>query len=93
MEDSSAINYEPMAVHRYWFTKPIYFETNDNIIIHVLVDGEEAVIESLENSFEPFVMHYAEAVFIPADVGQYTIRPCGRSENEEIAILQIYYPQ
>lgn len=92
-ENSSTMSYEPMAVNRYWFTKPICLETDDTVIIHVLVEGEEAVIESLDNSFEPVVIHYAEAVFVPANVGQYVIKPYGKSVNEELAILQIFYPQ
>ncbi len=92
-ENSSTMSYEPMTINRYWFTKPICLKTDDTIIIHVLVEGEEAVIESLEDSFEPLVIHYAEAAFIPANVGQYVIKPYGKSENEELAILQIFYPQ
>ena len=91
-EDSSTINYEPMAVNRYWFTDRLYFETNDNIVILVLVEGEEAVIESCDGSFEPFPIHYAEAVFMPANAKKYTVRPTGRSEGKELGILEIYYP-
>ncbi len=93
MENSSTMSYEPMTVNRYWFTKPICLNTDDAIIIHVLVEGEEAVIESLDNSFEPYVIHYAEAVFVPANIGQYVIKPYGKSVNEELAVLQIFYPQ
>ena len=91
-DDSSTMSYEPMAVFRYWFTGPIELETNDAIMLHVLVEGEEAVIESVDNSFEPYVFHYAEAVFIPANVGKYVIKPVGGESKEEMAVLQIYYP-
>lgn len=92
-ENSSTMSYEPMTVNRYWFTKPICLNTDDTIIIHVLIEGEEAVIESLDGSFEPLVIHFAEAVFVPANVGQYVVKPYGKSQDEEVAILQIFYPQ
>lgn len=34
-------------------------------------------------------MHYAEAVFIPASIGQYVIKPKNRSD-EDLAVLEIY---
>lgn len=40
--------------------------------------------------FEPMIIHYAEAVFIPAAAGQYTVRPYGQSQNTECALLEIY---
>ena len=56
-----------------------------------LVDGSEAVIESPDDSFEPFVVHYAETFILPASVKEYTIRPV--HENEEIKVLQAYVRQ
>lgn len=91
-EDTSTIDYEPMTVNRYWFTERINFETNDNIIILVLAEGEEAIVESTDGSFEPLVIHYAEAMFVPADAHKYTVRPYGRSEGKELGLLEIYYP-
>lgn len=90
-ERSGTMPFEaPMEVNRYWFKNVIHFDTNDCIMIHVLVEGEEAIIESLDESFEPMVIHYAEAVFVPAAAGQYTIRPYGKSQNTECALLEIY---
>ena len=56
----------------------------------MLVEGEEAFIESLDDSFEPVVIHYAEAVFVPPAAGQYTIKPYGKSKYQECAVLEIY---
>ncbi|TAH68296.1 MAG: hypothetical protein EWM47_08225 [Anaerolineaceae bacterium] len=90
-EHSGTMPFEaPIKVDRYWFNNLIYFETNDCIIIHVLVDGEEAIVESMDGEFEPMVFHFAEAVFVPASVGHYTIRPFGRSEGKQCAVLEIY---
>ena len=82
------MEYELLKVDRYWFTKPIFFDTKDHVKIHVLVEGEEALIVSPTNNFEPIVIHYAEAVFIPASVGQYIIKPL--NSEKELAILECY---
>ena len=55
-----------------------------------LVEGEEAIVESPLGNFEPFVIHYAETFIVPASVGEYTIRPYGRSEGKTIATIKAY---
>lgn len=91
MERSGTMSYEaPMEVNRYWFTKSIHFDPKKSMVIHVLVEGEEAIIESIDNSFKSIVMHYAEAVFIPAEAGQYIIKPYGISKDKELAVLEIF---
>jgi hypothetical protein len=55
-----------------------------------LVEGREAIIESPTNAFEPFVLHYAETVIVPAVVGEYTIRPYGEAEGKECATIKAY---
>ena len=40
-----------------------------------LVEGDEAVVEKPQGTFEPFVVHYAETFIIPANVGTYIVRP------------------
>ncbi len=92
-EDTSPIDYEPMDIKRYWFQKNLHIECNDAIQILILVEGEEMLIESVDGSFAPFVAHYAEATFIPAAIGQYTICPYGKSSGKEIAIVKVSYPR
>ncbi len=89
-EHSGTMEYEPLHVDRYWFTKAVHFETNDTVKVMCLVEGEEAIIMSPNDAFEPFVIHYAEAVFIPAKVGQFYVKPYGKSEGKELAILECY---
>lgn len=55
-----------------------------------LVEGEEALVESLTGAFEPYVVHYAETFIVPAAVGQYTIRPHGASIGCECATLKAF---
>ena len=55
-----------------------------------LVDGKEALVESPNHAFEPFVVHYAETFIIPASVGEYAIRPYGESQGKKIGVLKAY---
>jgi mannose-6-phosphate isomerase class I len=81
---------EFIETRRHWFTKPVSHQTNDSVNVLNLVEGREAIIESPTNAFEPFVVHYAETVIIPAVVGEYTIRPYGESEGKECATIKAY---
>lgn len=58
--------------------------------VHVLnlVEGGEAVVESPDGRFDPFVVHYAETFILPEIAGPYTIRPYGISEGREVVTIQ-----
>lgn len=71
---------EFIETRRHWFTKPVLHNTNGGVNVLNLVQGQEAIVESPNNAFEPFVVHYAETFIVPAAVGIYTIRPLGDSE-------------
>lgn len=66
---------EFIETRRHWFTKTVPHHANDGVNVLNLVEGEEAIVESPENAFEPFTIHYAETFIIPASVGHYSIRP------------------
>ncbi len=89
-EHSGLMDYELLTVDRYWFTKTLFFDTKDFIKQYCLVEGEEAIIESPNDEFEPIILHYAEAVVVPAAIGQHTIKPYGKSVGKELAILECY---
>jgi len=55
-----------------------------------LVEGEEVIVESPENSFEPFIVHYAETFIVPAAVGAYTVKPYGVSEGKQCATIKAF---
>ena len=55
-----------------------------------VIEGEELIVESPTNAFEPFVVHYAETFIIPASVGEYTIRPYGASEGKECGTIKAF---
>lgn len=66
---------EFIETRRHWFTKATPHDTHKSVNVINLVQGEEAIVESPDNAFEPFVVHYAETFIIPAQLGRYTIRP------------------
>ena len=73
---------EFIETRRTSFSVPVTFRTENSVHVLNLVEGEEAVVESPDGRFEPFVVHYAETFIIPASVEEYTVRPCGLSEGK-----------
>jgi mannose-6-phosphate isomerase class I len=66
---------EFLETRRHWFTVSVEHDTAGTLNVLNLVEGEEAVVESPENLFEPFTVHYAETFIVPACVGRYRISP------------------
>ena len=60
-------------------------ETGGEFMMCNLVDGRGAVVESPENAFQPFEIHYAETFILPAGVARASVRPMG---CDEIRILR-----
>ena len=81
---------EFIETRRHWFTKTVPHDTNGGVNVLNLVEGEEAMVESPEGKFVPFVVHYAETFIMPAAVGKYTIRPHGPSVGKECATMKTY---
>jgi len=79
---------EFIETRRHWFTGPTPHETLDTVNVLNLVEGEEAVVESPTNAFEPFVVHYAETFIVPAAIGAYTISPTGQSIAKNSATIK-----
>lgn len=79
---------EFIETRRHWFTKPVTHYTNNSVNVLNLIEGEEVVIESPSQAFEPFVVHYAETFIIPAAIGEYTIKPYGKSAGKECATIK-----
>jgi len=80
---------EFIETRRYWFTSATPHETGGSVNVLNLVEGVEALIESPENGFEPFRVHYLETFIVPASVGRYTVRPLGDVKNrKELATVK-----
>jgi mannose-6-phosphate isomerase class I len=79
-----------IETRRHWFTGKVVHNTSGNFNVLNLIEGREAIVESTDNSFEPFIIHYAETFIVPAVVGGYSIRPFGESEGCECATIKAY---
>jgi mannose-6-phosphate isomerase class I len=91
LEESTGLHQrEFIETRRFWFTKTTCHHTCDGVNVINLVEGNEVVVESPQNAFEPFVVHYAETFIVPAGVGAYTIRPYGKSEGQECGIIKAF---
>lgn len=79
-----------IETRRHWFTGTVPHHTHGQFNVLNLIDGREAIVESPDNAFEPFIVHYAETFIVPADAGAYTIRPYGESEGKQCATIKAY---
>lgn len=80
---------EFIETRRFWFTKQVFNDTNGTVNVLCLVEGEQVVVESPDNAFEPFLVNYAEVFIVPAAVGKYTISPV-KETNKEYGIIKAY---
>lgn len=82
--------FEFIETRRTWSDGIMEHNTQGIVNVLNLVEGEEAIVESPQNKFEPFIVHYAETFIVPAAVGEYTVRPYGRSKKRRIATIKAY---
>jgi mannose-6-phosphate isomerase class I len=88
LEHTGLHELEFIETRRYTTTKKIELDINNNFCQCNLVDGQSAIIESLENKFEPYVVHYAETFILPASIGKFSIKP--GEDTKEIKVIQAY---
>jgi mannose-6-phosphate isomerase class I len=81
---------EFIETRRHWFTQKVIHHTNGSVNVLNLVEGNEAVVESPSNAFEPFIVHYAETFIIPEAVKEYTLRPYGAREGKQCATIKAF---
>lgn len=79
-----------IETRRHWFTGTVPHHTNGQFNVLNLIEGREAIVESPDHSFEPFIVHYAETFIVPANAGAYTIRPHGESIGKQCATIKAY---
>jgi mannose-6-phosphate isomerase class I len=79
---------EFIETRRHWFTKPVKHSTEGSVNVLNLVEGREAQVKSPSDSFEPFIVHYAETFIIPEAVKEYIIEPYGESIGSKIATIK-----
>ncbi|MDP0496066.1 MAG: class I mannose-6-phosphate isomerase [Verrucomicrobiota bacterium JB024] len=82
---------EAFETRRHWFTGTVPHDTrHESVHVLNLAEGAEAVVESPDDAFVPFVVHYAETFIVPASVGKYTIRPHGPAVGKECATMKAF---
>jgi len=64
---------EFIETRRYSTETEIYIDKNESVCMCNLVDGEEAIIKSVNDSFEPFTVHYAETFIVPYNAGNWKL--------------------
>jgi mannose-6-phosphate isomerase class I len=81
---------EFIETRRHWFQTRVTHDTRGTVHVLNLVEGSEAIVESPEGKFEPFIVHYAETFIVPAAVGKYTIRPFGAGAEQQCGTMLAY---
>lgn len=79
---------EFIEVRRHWFDGPVPHDTEGTVNVLNLVQGAEAVVESPDGAFAPFVVHFAETFIVPAAVGPYVVRPHGPGVGQRLATVK-----
>jgi mannose-6-phosphate isomerase class I len=80
---------EFLETRRTWFSKPVSHDTRGNLHVLNLVEGEAISVESPTEAFPPMEVHYAETFIVPASVGEYLIRPLGKT-GQPTATIKAY---
>lgn len=80
---------EFIETRRHWFDSQITLQTKGSVNMLNLVEGEEAIVESIDGSFEPYEIHYGETFIIPAQIKEYKIIP-KTNNDQKLAIMQAY---
>ncbi|MFS8087611.1 class I mannose-6-phosphate isomerase [Enterococcus gallinarum] len=80
---------EFIETHRHWFKKKVTVKVHQSVNMLNLVEGETITVESLDNSFDPFEVHYGETFIVPEAVKEYKLVNQGNQEKE-VAVIQAF---
>ena len=61
-------------------------DCHESVNVLNLVDGARCLVESVDGSFEPYEVHYAETFIVPECVGRYRLRAVGGP----VKVMQAY---
>jgi len=81
---------EFIETRRQWFNCKVFHNTENTLNVLMIIDGEQAIIESPTDAFDPFIVNFCEAFIVPANVGEYTVKPTGLSKNKKIALIKAF---
>ena len=81
---------EFIETRRHWLKETIELETKGSVNVLNLIEGDAALVESTDGSFEPYEVHYGETFMIPAKLGKYKITPLENETETFLGIIQAY---
>ncbi len=82
-------DHEFIDTERFWFKDTATLECAGGVNMLNLIEGDTALVESLDGSFDPLEVHYGETFIVPANCGTYRIRNLG-DPTQDIAVIRAY---
>lgn len=81
---------EFIETRRHTFSVPVIHQNHGSVNVLNLVEGAEAVVESLDGSFAPFRIHYAQTFIMPETIKSYRISPSGAGLGQTLKTMKAY---
>lgn len=79
---------ESIETQRHWFTDCVDIVCHESVNMLNLVEGTEVEVQSVDGSFAPMPVHYAETFIVPESVGHYRI--VNKHPGTRVAVLQAF---
>jgi mannose-6-phosphate isomerase class I len=64
------------------------FKCHGSVNMLNLVDGDQAIVKSIDGSFAPFIVHFGETFIVPASVNEYLIQ--NTDDSKSIRVIQAF---
>lgn len=64
---------EYIETRRFTIRDHVDVDCHESVNVLNLVEGESCIVESVDGSFEPYEVHYAETFIVPESVGRYRL--------------------
>ena len=77
---------EFIETRRFSFRSQVQIDCHESVNVLNLVEGESCLVESVDGSFAPFEVHYAETFIVPESVQKYRITAVGGP----VKVMQAY---
>ena len=77
---------EFIETRRFSFRSQVQIDCHESVNVLNLVEGERCLVESVDGSFAPFEVHYAETFIVPESVRKYRITAVGGP----VKVMQAY---
>lgn len=78
---------EFIETRRFTIHSQVTIENHQSVNMLNLVEGKECIIESVDGSFDPYIVHYAETFIIPETIRSYIVKTSG---GQSIRLIQAY---